>query len=59
MDPQHAGQSTYRLEVDLIKALEKRNGWPIEFKQFNFMNLAFGFNRGDIDLRHEWHGADA
>lgn len=49
LDPEHPGQYI-GFEVDLIKALEKEIGRPIEFKQFNFTNLASALNRGDIDF---------
>jgi polar amino acid transport system substrate-binding protein len=49
MDPEHPGQYI-GFEVDLIKALEKEVGRPIQFKQFNFTNLASALNRGDIDF---------
>ncbi len=49
LDPAHPGQYI-GFEVDLIKALEKEIGRPIQFKQFNFTNLASALNRGDIDF---------
>ncbi len=49
MDPEHPGQYI-GFEVDLIKALEKEIGRPIQFTQFNFTNLASALNRGDIDF---------
>ncbi len=45
MDPEHPGQYV-GFEVDLIKALEKEIGRPIEFKQFNFTTLASALNAG-------------
>ncbi len=49
MDPKHLDQYV-GFEVDLIKALEKEIGRPIQFTQFNFTNLASALNRGDIDF---------
>jgi polar amino acid transport system substrate-binding protein len=49
MDPENPGKYI-GFEVDLIKAFEKEIGRPIEFKQFNFTNLASALNRGDIDF---------
>jgi polar amino acid transport system substrate-binding protein len=37
-------------EVELAAALSKELGRPIEFKQYDFSNLANGVLRGDIDL---------
>jgi polar amino acid transport system substrate-binding protein len=49
MDPKHPGQYV-GFEVDLIEALQKEVGRRIEFKQFNFTDLAKALNRGDIDF---------
>ena len=41
MDPDHPGQYV-GFEVDLIKALRKEIGRPIEFRQFNFTDACLG-----------------
>lgn len=37
-------------EVDLVRALEREIGRPIEHKQYDFKRLVDGLDRGDIDL---------
>jgi polar amino acid transport system substrate-binding protein len=48
-DPDHANRNI-GFEVDLIAALAKELGGPIEFTQYQFSSLVPGLTRGDFDF---------
>lgn len=48
-DPERPGEYI-GFEVDLVRALEKKLGQPIEFVQYDFTKLVEGLDRGDFDF---------